>query len=70
MKALLAMTVAFLAAGCNGEVEPQAEVNGDETESVFDPMTEQIDNAKKVEVQAMQHKDDLDAALKDAEGEH
>jgi hypothetical protein len=68
MKVLIVMAAALMA-GCNGEVEPQAEVDAKETESVFDPMTDQIDKAKKVEAQAMQHKDDVDKALQDAEGE-
>jgi PBP1b-binding outer membrane lipoprotein LpoB len=69
MKALMVMAAAFLMVGCNGEVEPQAEVDSEERESVFDPMTDQIDKAKKVEAQAMQHKDDIDKALEDADGE-
>jgi hypothetical protein len=68
VKVLIVM-VAALMAGCNGEVEPQAEVDAKEAESVFDPMTDQIDKAKKVEAQAMQHKDDIDKALEDPDEE-
>jgi PBP1b-binding outer membrane lipoprotein LpoB len=70
MKAMMVLAAAFLMAGCNGEVEPQAEADAEERESVFDPMTDQIDKAKNVEEQAMQHKDDIDEALKDADGEN
>lgn len=70
MKALMVMAGALLMAGCNGEVEPQAEADVEERESVFDPMTDQLDTAKKVEAQAMEHKDDIDEALKDADGEN
>jgi hypothetical protein len=68
VKVLIVMAAA-LVAGCNGEVEPQAEVDAKERESVFDPMTDQIDKAKKVEAQTLQHKDDIDKALEDSEGE-
>jgi hypothetical protein len=53
--------------GCNGEVEPQAGIEAEERESVFDPMTDQLDKAKKVEAQTMQHKEDIDKALEDAD---
>jgi hypothetical protein len=61
------MPIAFLMTGCNGDVEPQAEA--EERESVFDPMTDQIEKAKRVEAQTMQHKDDIDEALEDVDGE-
>jgi len=66
--ALWVIAVAFLMTGCNGEVEPQAgaEAEAEERESIFDPMTDQIEKAKKVEAQTMQHKDDIDRALEDA----
>lgn len=64
--ALWVIAVAFLMTGCNGEVEPQAGADSEERESVFDPMTDQIEKAKKVEAQPMQHKDDIDKALEDA----
>jgi PBP1b-binding outer membrane lipoprotein LpoB len=66
-RVLLVMAVAFLITGCNGEVEPQAEAEAEERESIFDPMTDQIEKARKVEAQAMQHKDDIDKALEDAD---
>jgi hypothetical protein len=68
MKALIVMAAA-LVAGCNGEVEPQAEVDAKERETVFDPMTDQIDKARNVEAQAMQHKDDIDKAVEEPEEE-
>jgi hypothetical protein len=66
-KASWVMAVAFLMAGCNGEVEPQAGIEAEEEESVFDPMTDPLDKAKKVEAQTMQHKEDIDKALEDAD---
>jgi hypothetical protein len=53
--------------GCNGEVEPQAGIEAEEEESVFDPMTDPLDKAKTVEAQTMQHKEDIDKALEDAD---
>ena len=65
--ALWLMAAAVLMTGCNGEVEPQAGAEAEERESVFDPMTDQIEKAKKVEAQTMQHKDDIDKALEDVD---
>jgi hypothetical protein len=63
----MAMAAASLMAGCPGEVEPQAEADVEDSESVFDPLTDQVDKAKDVEAQVMQRKDDVDEALKDDE---
>jgi hypothetical protein len=68
-KALWVMAVAFLMTGCDGEVEPQAGAEAEEKGGVFDPMTDQIEKAKKVEGQTMQHKDDIDKALEDADAD-
>jgi len=54
-------------AACNGEIEPQATTEAEDVETVFDPMTDQIEKAKKVEDTAMQHKADIDAAIEESE---
>jgi hypothetical protein len=65
--AVTVMAMAFLMAACNGGVEPQAATEADDRESVFDPMTDQIEKAKQVEDVALQHKEAIDQALEDAE---
>jgi len=68
MKAAIVTLAAMLAlAACNGEIEPQATAEPEDEESVFDPMTDQIEKAKQVEDTAMQHKADIDAAIEESE---
>jgi hypothetical protein len=68
MKAAIFMLAAMGAmTACNGEVEPQATVEPKDEESLFDPMTDQIEKAKEVEDAALQHKADLDEAVEEAE---
>jgi ABC-type glycerol-3-phosphate transport system substrate-binding protein len=68
MKILIpAMVIALALSACGGGAEPDAAADAEETESVFDPMTDQIEKAKEVEDAALQHKEDIDKALDDVE---
>lgn len=62
--ALLATMLATTA--CNGDVEPQATSEPQDEQSVFDPMTDQIEKAKQVEEAALQRKADLDEAIEES----
>lgn len=67
-KATMTLLTAMLAmTACNGDVEPPATAEPQDEQSVFDPMTDQLEKAKKVDAAAMQHKDDIDKALERAE---
>jgi hypothetical protein len=68
MKTIALLLAALLLAGCRGgDREPPAAA-GDE-EGVFDPLTDQVDQAKAVEGQIMDQKEAVDEALQRAEGE-
>lgn len=64
MKALIMATCTLLAACGESEEAKQAE----DRETVFDPLTQQLDRAKAVEETVEQHKRDLDEALEKTEG--
>ena len=64
----LAIAMTLVLAACGGSAEPDATVETEDKETVFDPMTDQIDKAKAVEDSALQHKEDIDKALEDVEG--
>jgi hypothetical protein len=66
-KTVPVMAAALLTTGCGEGADPQPATEASEKESIFDPMTEQIEKAKKVDAQALQHKDDIDEALEDAD---
>jgi ABC-type glycerol-3-phosphate transport system substrate-binding protein len=71
MKAMMKATMALLAAmlattACNGDVDPQATAEPQDEQSVFDPMTDQIEKAKQVEEAALQRKADLDEAIEES----
>ena len=55
------MTLALTA--CGGSAEPDTTVETEDEETVFDPMTDQIEKAKAVEDSALQHKEDIDKAI-------
>lgn len=71
--ALYGLALACLAA-CGGAPEPvdreEAERHGRDTdETVFDDMIQTQDKARAVEGVTLGHKDDMDAAIEDSEGE-
>ena len=63
----LAIAVTVALAACGGSAEPDATVETDDEETVFDPMTDQIEKAKEVEDSALKHKEDIDKVLEDVE---
>lgn len=63
MKTLILVTCILLAACGESEEARQAE----DRETVFEPLTQQVDKAKAVEETVEQHKRDLDEALQEAE---
>jgi hypothetical protein len=66
IKTLYLVTIVLCLAGCNDSTEPVV-TEMPEGQGVFDPMTDQIDKAKKVEAAAMQHKENIDKALESAD---
>jgi hypothetical protein len=64
MKALIMVACILLGACGDSEEAKQA---GDR-ETVFDPLTQQVDKAKAVEQTVEQHKRELDEALEKTEG--
>jgi PBP1b-binding outer membrane lipoprotein LpoB len=60
------LTAVLFLSGCSDSTEP-AVTETPEEQGVFDPMTDQLEKAKKVEAAAMQHKDDIDRALESAD---
>jgi hypothetical protein len=64
MKRLIMVACILLAACGESEDAKQAE----DRETVFDPLTQQVDKAKAVEDTVEQHKRDLDEALEKTEG--
>ena len=63
MKTLIVVTCILLAACGESEEAKQAEGRA----TVFDPLTQQLDEAKAVEETVEQQKRDLDEALEEAE---
>lgn len=62
----LTMLIACLALAACGETAQQEEAAArEERDSVFDPMTDQIDKAKAVEDAALRHKQEIDEALRE-----
>ena len=59
------LALSLIIAGCGGGSDTAKE---EESEGVFDPMVETIDKANAVEQQLMDQKDQMDQAIKDAEG--
>lgn len=58
--------IACLALAACGETAQQEEPAAkEEHDSVFDPMTDQIDKAKAVEDAALRHKQEIDDALRE-----
>lgn len=66
MRKIGLLIVGLLLAGCGGGGNDESAAATEDPESVFDPMTDQIDKAKAVEDQAMQHKEDIDSAVQQA----
>lgn len=64
MKMLIILSCILLAACGEHEEAKQAR----DRETVFDPLTQQVDKAKTVEETVQQHKRDLDEALEKTEG--
>ncbi len=66
---ILSLALCLLVAGCGGaaDSDTRQEVEED-TQSVFDPLIGNIDKAKDVEDQVLQHKDRTDQALAESEG--
>ena len=64
MKMLIIMSCILLAACGEREEAKQAR----DRETVFDPLTQQVDKAKTVEETVQQYKRDLDEALEKTEG--
>ena len=63
----VAVIAAVLTLGaCGGSA---SEDEDKDKETVFDPMVDNIDKAREVEEQVMQQKQQLDAAIKAAEGD-
>jgi hypothetical protein len=62
MKNLMVLAMALFIAGCGGS-------SNDETvgQEIADDLNEAMDKARAVEDQIMQHKDEIDAAVEDAE---
>jgi hypothetical protein len=67
MKTIALLLAGLVLAGCSGGDREPAPAARDE-EGLFDPMTDQIDQAKAVEGQIMDQKQALDEALQRAEG--
>ena len=63
-----AIAMTLVLAACGGSAEPDATVETEDEDTVFDPMTDQIEKAKAVEDSALQHKEDIDKALEEVEG--
>lgn len=62
------LIIACLALTACGEKTQRDEAAvAEERDSVFDPMTDQIDKAKAVEDAALKHKQDIDDALRAVE---
>jgi hypothetical protein len=62
------MLIACLALAACGETAQQEESAAkEEHDSVFDPMTDQIDKAKAVEDAALRHKQEIDDALREVD---
>lgn len=62
----LYMLIACLAlAACGEAAQQEAPAAKEEHDSVFDPMTDQIDKAKAVEDAALRHKQEIDDALRE-----
>jgi hypothetical protein len=62
----IVFTVLVLAlAGCGGGSESRAE--REDIDTVFDPMVDTIDQAKQVEEQVMEHKRQMDEAIRKME---
>ena len=66
MTKILYLMTAALITSCNGNAEHTA-TEAQEKQGVFDPMTDQLEKAKKVEAAGMQHKDAIDEALESAD---
>lgn len=60
---IIALVVFLALAGCGGGKDSE----GNQKESVFDPMVDNIDKAKEVEDTVMEQKAAMDQAIKDAE---
>ena len=66
---ILPLAMCLLIAGCGGakDNDTSSDVEKD-TDTVFDPLVGNIDKAKEVESQVLQHKDRTDQALAESEG--
>lgn len=68
MTAKAALPILCLAlAACSAETPDQQTTEPEAAESIAQPMVDAMDDAKAVEDQVMQQKEDIDAALDDAE---
>ena len=65
---LVALLVSVALAACGGEREPKEPLAAKDT--AFGDMVEAQERARAVEDTTMQHKQDLDRALEDAESSH
>ena len=67
MTRLLLLTLILALTACGGSEKESSEPYEDR-ETVFDPMTETIDRAKAVDEIGKERKQEMDAALEEAEG--
>lgn len=75
MKVFIFATLLLLAS-CGSDTNTNVDTDTDpaqateeDRDTVFDPLTSQLDKARAVEDTTQQHKDDVDAALRKAEGD-
>lgn len=61
-KTLYLLAAMMFLAGCSDSREPTSGETPEE-QGTFDPMTDQLEKARKVEAQALQRKNDIDEAL-------
>ncbi len=61
---MLVLIFFFVILGCGGETESTA---SEDKESVFDPLTDNLEKAKEVEDKVMEQKRQLDEAIENAE---
>lgn len=58
---LMLITLVIVLSGCGGDSDSSAE--WEDRDTVFDPMVSNIDKAKEVEEQVLEHKRQMDEAL-------
>lgn len=60
------LVLGLVLAGCSGGADQESAAGTEDKDSVIEPMTDQIDKAKAVEDQAMEHKEAIDDAVQEA----